>query len=321
MWDNPTVSASFSQVMKMKIYVGVTDNDWFRYLRENKCDELNFWLPGKRTFKALSENDMFLFKLHAPYNYIVGGGYFVRYARLPVSLAWHTFGKENGVASLQELVDKISKYRQERNINIETTEIGCVILTEPFYFDDRDWIPIPNWSPSIVTGKTFNTQEEDGLRIYNEVQERLSTVSGKENYSLVSRANAYSIGVQKHRLGQGAFRAGVVDAYGRRCAITGEKTLPVLEAAHIKPYSEEGPHEIDNGILLKSDLHILFDEGYITIDENYQVDISKRLHEDFGNGKRYYEYQGRKLMILPSRVADRPNKEFIEWHNDHVFLG
>ena len=40
-------------------------------------------------------------------------------------------------------------------------------------------------------------------------------------------------------------------------AITGEKTLPVLNAAHIKPYAEEGPHEVRNGLLLREDLHTL----------------------------------------------------------------
>lgn len=52
-------------------------------------------------------------------------------------------------------------------------------------------------------------------------------------------------------------RVVVTDAYQRRCAITGEKTLPVLQATHIKPYSEKGPHSIDNGLLLRSDFHTL----------------------------------------------------------------
>lgn len=135
-------------------------------------------------------------------------------------------------------------------------EIGCIILTEPFFFDRENWIPVPDdWSKSIVTGKTYDTITETGNRLYKDVLERIQ----------LSDKNRYSESLVKHRLGQGAFRVGVVDAYGGRCAVTGEKTLPVLEAAHIKPYAEEGPHEIDNGILLRSDLHILFDDGYITV--------------------------------------------------------
>ncbi|HEY8423583.1 MAG TPA: HNH endonuclease signature motif containing protein, partial [Clostridia bacterium] len=65
--------------------------------------------------------------------------------------------------------------------------------------------------------------------------------------------------------GQGAFRVLVTDAYNRQCAVSGEKILPALEATHIKPYSKEGPNDVKNGILLRADIHKLFDAGYITI--------------------------------------------------------
>ena len=66
----------------------------------------------------------------------------------------------------------------------------------------------------------------------------------------------------KPRLGQGAFRILVTDIYGRRCAVTQERTLPALEAAHIRPYSDGGEHEAPNGLLLRRDIHSLFDTGY-----------------------------------------------------------
>lgn len=89
------------------------------------------------------------------------------------------------------------------------------------------------------------------------------------------------------RLGQGSFRVLVTDAYGRRCAITSERTLPVLEAAHIRPYTLQGPHEIKNGLLLRSDLHKLFDGGYITVDPNdLSVVVSRRIREEFEKGSR-----------------------------------
>ncbi|MDD5603865.1 MAG: HNH endonuclease signature motif containing protein, partial [Eubacteriales bacterium] len=74
------------------------------------------------------------------------------------------------------------------------------------------------------------------------------------------------------RLGQGGFRVVITEAYQRRCAITGEKTLPVLEASHIRPYSEEGPHLASNGILLRQDYHTLFDRGYITINRKLNIE-------------------------------------------------
>lgn len=85
------------------------------------------------------------------------------------------------------------------------------------------------------------------------------------------------------RLGQGAFRVLVTDSYRRRCAITGEKTLPALEAAHIRPYSYGGSHEASNGLLLRRDLHSLFDAGYVTVTPRHRFVVSRRI-KDSDNG-------------------------------------
>ncbi len=92
--------------------------------------------------------------------------------------------------------------------------------------------------------------------------------------------------------------------------------MPVLEAAHIKPYAESGPHFISNGLLLRSDMHKLFDTGYITITKDYKVEVSKKIAEEFENGKEYYQYQGKELTTLPLRDSDKPNERYIDWHNE-----
>jgi len=102
---------------------------------------------------------------------------------------------------------------------------------------------------------------------------------------------------------------------------TGERTLPVLEAAHIKPYSEEGPHLVSNGLLLRSDLHILFDDGYLTVTEDLRVDVSKCIKEEFENGREYYQYRGKPLFKIPGATYEHPSPEFLRWHNVHKFLG
>jgi putative restriction endonuclease len=54
-----------------RLFVGVTDNDWFRFLRARHPDEVNFWQPsGSSTFQALEPGQPFLFKLHSPLNFI-----------------------------------------------------------------------------------------------------------------------------------------------------------------------------------------------------------------------------------------------------------
>lgn len=303
----------------MRMYVGITDKNWYEILKKEKCDEVNFWKPGNSNFKALKENDIFLFKLHSPYDYIVGGGYFVRFSILPTRLAWQAFGIKNGTYSFKELNNRILKYRSKSGMPMNNPQIGCIILTEPFYFADKDWIPVPeDWKSSIVQGKQYSTDTAIGMKLYEQVEERLNRNVVQKRFG--RHMERYREGITKHRLGQGAFRVMVTDAYQRRCAITGEKTLPVLEAAHIRPYAEEGPHSINNGLLLKSDFHTLFDDGYITVDTEYRIEVSHRLHEDYGNGKDYYKYHGQRLLILPEHTSQLPSKEYLQWHNEHVFL-
>jgi putative restriction endonuclease len=111
----------------------------------------------------------------------------------------------------------------------------------------------------------------------------------------------------------------VTDAYQRRCAISGEKTLPVLEAAHIKPYAAHGPHRVSNSLLLRSDLHKLFDSGYLTVTLDYRVEVSRRIREEFSNGKEYYAFHGQELRQLPDQLYRRPERQYLMWHNEKVF--
>jgi putative restriction endonuclease len=111
----------------------------------------------------------------------------------------------------------------------------------------------------------------------------------------------------------------VTDAYERRCAVTGEKTLPVLEAAHIKPYALNGPHRVSNGILLRSDLHKLFDLGYVTITPDLKLRVSPRLKAEWQNGREYYAHQDEPLRFHPRDPASRPSPEFLKWHNESRF--
>ncbi|MDO4540535.1 MAG: HNH endonuclease [Syntrophomonadaceae bacterium] len=308
----------------MKMYVGLTDYNWFKSLKQAECDEVNFWKPGgQANFRAVEEGELFLFKLHSPRNYIAGGGFFLKSSILPASLAWDAFGTANGNHSYEELVNRVYKYRKTGRLTGPDPCIGCIILSMPFFFKEEDWIPMPiDWSPRIQQGKIYDTQNLTGLRLYNQVQERLSAQRYEAMMVAENGQNRYGKEqIVKPRVGQGAFKVLITDAYQRRCAITGEKTLPVLEAAHIKPYSMEGPHAINNGLLLRRDYHTLFDRGYITIDKHMTVEVSPRIKEDFGNGRDYYARHGSKLMVLPNRKDQLPDIRYLEWHNENVYWG
>jgi len=122
------------------------------------------------------------------------------------------------------------------------------------------------------------------------------------------------------RLGQGIFRIAVTNAYGRACAVTSEHSLPVLEAAHIQPFGEGGAHEVPNGLLLRSDIHKLFDKGYVGVTPDHRFVVSKRLRDDFANGRSYYPLHGR-VIRLPERLEERPSTRWLEWHMETTFRG
>ena len=305
----------------MRAYVGVTDNDWFRFLSSRpNIDEVNFWQPsGGRHFRSLDLGDLFLFKLHHPENYIVGGGFFARYVQVPSRLAWEAFGEKNGAPSYEAMRVRIERYRRASLGPHEEYTIGCILLQLPFFWDRAQWIPAPaDFKKNVVQGKGYDLSVGTGRELWQEVQKRLEGVGANAIGELRS---VYGDPVLvRQRLGQGTFRLVVTDVYEKRCAVTGEKVLPVLQAAHIQPVSEGGTHRIDNGLLLRSDVHTLFDRGYVTVTPRLQVRVSARLRAEFHNGEHYFQYQGSELWV-PKRDAERPNPQFLEWHGDAVFRG
>lgn len=305
--------------MALKLVVAVTDGEWFDQLRAiPRLEEANFWSPSPSNFRALEPGELFLFKLRAPRNFIVGGGVFAYATVLPCSLAWEAFTLKNGAQSLGEMRTRIAKYRHVSSTERHDFEIGCRILTQPFFLPEEEWIPVPaSWSSNIVSFKTYSANEGDGLDLWQQVQ---AYADGHPPTGQVHSPARYGAPVLVHpRLGQGTFRVLVTDAYQRRCAVTGEKTLPALDAAHIKPYSVGGSHDASNGLLLRRDLHSLFDAGYLTVTPEMRVEVSRRIREEFHNGKHYYALQGHEIG-LPLDGSRQPQRSALSWHNENIFL-
>jgi len=310
----------------MKLWIGNTDHSWFSYLSKLSPEEANFWQPGGAShFKALGPGCPFLFRLKSPINKIAGLGFFSSQTFLPLNIAWEVFGERNGSESLNSFRQMVLNYRDDKT-NFNPT-IGCIVLTNPIFLRPKDWIDVPvDWSRNIVQGKSYDMTMGVGLELWNKVSDLLSIYlpdsdAGRKSQLILDEPEAqYGNSIlRKVRLGQGAFRILVTDAYNRKCSISGERTLPVLEAAHIKSYANSGPHFISNALLLRADIHKLFDSGYITITMDLKVEVSKRIKEEFDNGKEYYKFHGNDLINLPARESDRPDMKFIEWHND-IFL-
>ena len=309
----------------MKAFVAVTDGDWFRFLGSQEgVDEVNFWQPGGgRGFRVLTLGAPLLFKLHWPDHFIVGGGFFTSFTRLPVSIVWETFGTKNGAGSYAQMRARIEHYRRVQPNPREDYEVGCIVLQDPFFLPRERWVSAPrDFAKSVVQGKSYDLASSEGRALWDRVLEAraLTRHAGAER-PLAIEGPVWGEGQRgRIRLGQGAFRVMVTDAYNRRCAISGEKALPVLQAAHIMPVAAGGQHRLDNGLLLRSDVHTLFDLGYISVTARHKVVVSRRLKEDFDNGEPYFLFRDTTIK-LPNSELERPSTEFLEWHADTVFRG
>ena len=110
------------------------------------------------------------------------------------------------------------------------------------------------------------------------------------------------------RQGQHGFRGELLGHYGGRCAVTGETAIDVLEAAHIAPYMGTHSNKPNNGLLLRSDLHTLFDRHFIGVDQGGRLVVSTAL-----DGTSYAKLRGKQLR-LPSTRQAQPSKAQLAEH-------
>jgi putative restriction endonuclease len=206
-----------------------------------------------------------------------------------------------------------------------TRPLGCTILRDAVFWPKDRWIPwtsAEGWAPNHVRGKTerdstravqlLSEIQRDALHVPADFLERFRPLEVDER-TLVLRESV-------EREGQGTFRLRLLDAYGGRCAVTGEHTEPVLDAAHIQPYLGPSSNHVQNGILLTKEFHALFDRGYVGVTPDHEIRVSERLRTDWHNGHRYYPFDRKKLLTLPDEPAFRPSPEALEWHLDHIFM-
>ena len=313
------------------------------FLAQAPREDVNFWRPSPNSsFSALRSGEPFLLKLKKPYYKVAGIGFFSHFAKLPLETAWKWFEERNGTDDYQALFHTLQTYREKNKkkpdspseIFTHQSEIGCIILSNPIFFDEEDWLPVPEsiFSKNIVQGKTFNTSEAIGRKFWEEVEnildlynvETQTRIQPSEKPIKKSRTRKiplekrYTTYQAKYRQGQGAFRTQVMDVYQKKCALTGERAMPVLEAAHIKPFAKEGPHDIQNGIFLRTDLHKMLDSGFWTLNDDFTVRVSPRIEKEFGDNCLYKTFEG-QLLEVPKDKDLQPASEYIRWHRENQF--
>ncbi len=305
--------------------IAITDYGWYDFLRQRRSwEEVNFWTPSAHWAFRAPEFSPFLFKLKAPHNAIAGFGYFARYSALPDRLAWECFGEGNGCATFDEMQGRLAEIRRRfRYVGADSVpQIGCIIVVNASFFSKDEWIPQPSdWPVRTLRPTRYDLAVDEGARVWSECLARVRVAPKVMEPTLIAGDTPrYGAPILvRPRLGQGAFRVAVTDAYSRACAVTGEHSLPALDAAHIRPFAKDGPHEVRNGLLLRADLHRLFEQGYLTVTPNRMFEVSSRLRRDYDNGRSYYPLHGKHIAI-PATGADRPSVELLQWHNENVFV-
>ena len=174
----------------------------------------------------------------------------------------------------------------------------------------------------------FSTNLEE-LSFQEEIIKKtlFSNVSTNVNYDLndlVLPAGTVSESQVKVRVGQNFFRDTVLNAYDRRCCITGIDNAAMLIASHIKPWKvsniETERTNPRNGLCLNAFHDKAFDKGLITLDKHFKVVLSplwKEINMDEATKEWFFSYGGKEIR-LPDKFI--PSHEFIEYHNDVIFL-
>lgn len=330
--------------MTVEPYIALTDKQWFDFLSSRATpagdvrlvDEANFWFPNaQRPPVKLQPGQPVFLRLKSPFYAIAGVGFHSAFHRLHMQDAWQVFDWRNGDATYHAFHHRIRAYRMkaEREAGSDASDesfmekpLGCLVLRAVELWPQERWV---RWGEemgfhkAIQQGATERDPQRAALLMSligpsatvwdSEFGERFQLVTAdgrawRERLSQVARE------------GQGSFRLRLLQAYGSQCAITGEHTEPVLDAAHIQPYLGPASNHVQNGLLLAKEFHTLFDRGYVTVTPDHLIKVSSRLKRDFANGRRYYPYDGQPLAKLPDAVSARPSADALEWHGRHVFL-
>lgn len=312
--------------------VAQTDLRWYEFLSDwsvnGTVDEVNFWVPNSQdSIRQLKEGEPFFLRLKRPTHAIGGFGFYAKSELLPLHLAWDVFQEKNGAGSYPEFIDIIRSFRKKSSnlMGRNAPPLGCIILRDVHFLPESEWLPWgakEGFSSNIVRRKGYDLTSRPGSQL-------LEFLKGRELYVAPEFSETFMPQIVDQRTwtarssvvreGQGTFRLRLLDAYGKRCAITGERTIPVLHAAHIQPYMGPASNNVRNGVVLRSDLHELYDQGYVAITPDYRIEVSSRIREEFDNGRDYYAFHGRELKVLPAEERKRPSREVLQWHCDKVF--
>jgi putative restriction endonuclease len=146
---------------------------------------------------------------------------------------------------------------------------------------------------------------------YSTILGDISNLKGKDRESIV-----------RTRVNQNVFRRIILAYYNNQCALTGIDVPELLVASHIVPWAKDKDLRLnpENGICLSSLYDRAFDQGLIGFDGNYKMQVSSKLKDFKGRGwfEQFIRPYENEVLTLPHNY--KPNKKFLEWHMDTLFI-
>lgn len=204
------------------------------------------------------------------------------------------------IVSCAKNADLVDRLKNGRGVCVKIESEGALVEFVEFYFGATSKAALePATSEVAKSVKPAETTTEHTSVAYSDF--------GEAPNDDPSSLNEFA---RKVRAGQRAFRNKLIELYEGKCAISGEPTQHVLEAAHILDHASSGINHSDNGLLLRSDIHLLFDKGYVAIDpDSLQIWVHNSLR-----GTAYWDFNGASLRKRSN--GQHPGKVYLlnKWY-------
>ena len=163
---------------------------------------------------------------------------------------------------------------------------------------------------------------EESEQLYAEILHKREEIVTEESDNIVFREGKEKERMVKTRINQSFFRQSVLASYEFSCCVTGTSISELLVASHIIPWAKDEVNRLNptNGLCLNSLHDKAFDRGLITIMPDYTIKISDKLMKEKKNtfiNENFASFESKKIL-LPKRFL--PNPQFLEYHNNYIFL-
>lgn len=229
-----------------KGYIGITDNNWANFIRNNNISSVNFWCK-KQSFKAIEEGDYFFFlkknndeeKKQKSERKLVGYGIFENFEVLNIDTAWDKYGIGNGCNNIELFTEKINDMY---NLNCNESKIGSIILNNVVMFEEPIYLSKVDieFANAIVSGKTISKEEVNKILnsidmevYYEEIDEDINNIEDDieegEKVKRIINSRKRNSKARKLKLEQ------IIKQYGKVwCEVCNEDDILVLDVHHDK---------------------------------------------------------------------------------------